>query len=130
MRSAQRALWPVLGAAGVVAEAVGVGFGDPATWIPDLLTGSVLAGCGLVGWEQRPRSLVGPLLVATGGLWFAGTVSAAAVYAYRGPLLHLTLCFPSGRPRDRAQTAAVAGTYLAAAIAPVWRSETVTIVLS
>src|SRR5512132_2858327 len=130
MRSARRLLWPVLVAVGVGAEMVGFGFDDPGTWVPDLLTGWVLGGCGLVGWERRPSSLVGPLLVATGGLWFLGDVSAAAVYAYRGPLLHLTLTYPGGRPRGRVQGLAVAAGYLAAAVAPVWRSETLTIVLS
>ena len=130
MRSARRPLWPVLAAVGVAAEAVGFGFDDPGAWVPDLLTGWVLGACGLVAWERRPRSLVGPLLVATGGLWFVGDVSAAAVYAYRGPLLHLTLTYPGGRPRGRAQALTVAAAYLAAVIAPVWRSEPLTIVLS
>ena len=97
MRSARRLLWPVLAAVGVGAEAVGLGFDDPGAWIPDLLTGWLLAACGLVAWEQRPRSLVGPLLVATGGLWFVGDVSTAAVFAYRGPLLNVTLTYPGGR---------------------------------
>jgi signal transduction histidine kinase len=130
MRSARRVLWPVLLAAGIGAELVGFGFDDPAAWVPDLLIGWVLVGCGLVGWERRPRSLVGPLLVATGGLWFVGDVSAAAVYAYRGPLLHLTLTYPGGRSRGRAQALAVGAAYVAGAVAWVWRSERLTIVLS
>src|SRR4051794_23299569 len=129
MRSAPRLLWPVLAVAGIGAEAVGFGLGDPGAWVPDLLTGWVLGACGLVGWDRRPRSLIGPLLVATGGLWFVGDVSAAAVYAYRGPLLHITLTYPGGRPRGRAQSLAVAAAYLVAAVARVWRSETLTIVL-
>ena len=64
----RRALWPVLAAAGVAAAAVGFGFDDASDWVPDLLTGWLLLGCGLVAWDRRPRSLVGPLLVATGGL--------------------------------------------------------------
>ena len=120
----------MLAAAGVAAEAAGFGFDDPGTWVPDLLTGWILAGCGLVAWDRRQQSLVGPLLVATGGLWFVGDVSAALVYAYRGPLLHLTLTYPGGRPRGRPQALAVAAAYVAGAFAPVWRSETLTIVLS
>jgi signal transduction histidine kinase len=130
MRSARRLLWPGLAAVGVGAEMVGLGFEDPATWVPDLLAGWVLGACGLVGWERRPGSLVGPLLVATSGLWFAGDLSAAAVFAYRGPLLHVTLTYPGGRRRGRAQALTVAAAYLAAAVAPVWRSETLTLVLS
>jgi signal transduction histidine kinase len=130
MRSARRLLWPVLAAVGVGAEVVGFGFDDPGSWVPDLLAGWVLGACGLVGWERRPQSLVGRLLVVTSGLWFLGDVSAAAVYAYRGPLLHLTLTYPGGRPRGRAQALTVVAAYLAGAIAPVWRSETLTILLS
>ena len=130
MRSARRLLWPMLAAVGVGAELIGFGFDDPGAWGPDLLTGWVLGACGLVGWERRPRSLVGPLLVATGGLWFAGNVSAAAVYAYRGPLLHLTLAYPGGRARGRAQALTVAAAYVAAAVAPVWRSAALTLALS
>jgi signal transduction histidine kinase len=130
MRSALRALWLVVAATGVAAVAIGFGLGDPGAWVPDLLTGWVLAGSGLVAWQRRNRSLVGPLLVATGELWFVGDVSAALVYAYRGPMLHLALCYPSGRPRGRAQALTVAGAYAAAAVVPVWRSEMVTILLS
>src|SRR5262245_39444288 len=130
MRSPRRLLWPVLAAVGVGAEAAGFGLGDPGGWVGDLLTGWMLGACGLVGWDRRPRSLVGPLLLATSGLWFAGDVSAAAVFAYRGPLLQLTLTYPGGRPRGRAQALTVAAAYVAAAVAPVWRSEALTIVLS
>jgi signal transduction histidine kinase len=130
MRSALRALWLVVAATGVAAVAIGFGLGDPGAWVPDLLTGWVLAGSGLVAWQRRNRSLVGPLLVATGELWFVGDVSAALVYAYRGPMLHLALCYPSGRPRGRVQALTVAGAYAAAAVVPVWRSEMVTILLS
>jgi signal transduction histidine kinase len=125
-----RLLWPVLAAVGVGAEAAGFGFGDPSAWVPDLLTGWVVGASGLVAWERRPRSLVGPLLVATGALWFVGDVGAAAAYAYRGPLLHATLTYPGGRPRGRPQTLAVAVAYLAAAVAPLWRSEPLAIALA
>jgi len=126
----RRLAWPVLAVAGIAAEAAAVGLDDASNWAADLLTGWILGSCGLVAWARRPRSLVGPLLVATSGLWFAGTVAPAAVYAYRGPLLQLTLTYPGGRPRGRAQASTVAAAYLAAAIAPVWRSEMLTIVLS
>jgi signal transduction histidine kinase len=130
MRWVRWGLWSAMAAAGVAAEAAGLGFDDPGEWVPDLLTGWLVAACGLVAWERRPRSPVGPLLAATSGLWFVGGVSAAAVYGYRGPLLHLTLTYPRGRPRGRVQALGVAAAYAAAAIAPVWRSEQLTIVLS
>jgi signal transduction histidine kinase len=127
MRSARRLLWPVLAAVGIGAELVGFGLDNPGSWVPDLLTGSVLGACGLVAWERRPRSLIGRLLVATGGLWFLGDVSAAAVHAYRGPLLQATLSFPSGRPRGWLQVVAVVTAYAAT---PAWDSEAVTIALA
>jgi signal transduction histidine kinase len=130
MRWARRLAWPALAVVGAGAEALGFGFGDPDEWVPDLVTGWLLGGCGLIAWERRSRSLVGPLLAATGALWFVGTVSVAAVYAYRGPLLQATLTYPNGRARGRVQLPAAVCAYVAAAIAPVWRSETLTIVLS
>jgi signal transduction histidine kinase len=127
---ARLALWPALAIGGVVAEAAGFGLAHPGDWVPDLLTGWTLGGCGLLAWAWRPASLTGPLLVATSGLWFVGDVSSAAVFAYRGPLLQMTLCYPGGRPSGRAHTAAVAGCYAAAAIPAVWRSEVATIVIA
>ena len=130
MRSARRLAWPVLAAVSIAAEVAGHRFADPAHAVPDLLTGWLVGACGLIAWEKRPRTLVGPLLAATGALWFAGTVSAALVYAYRGPLLQATITYPDGRARGRVQPPAVACAYAAAAIAPVWRSATLTILLS
>jgi signal transduction histidine kinase len=127
---ARLALWPALAIGGVAAVASGFGLSHPGDWVPDLLTGWTLGACGLLAWAWRPDSLTGPLLVATSGLWFVGDVSSAAVFAYRGPLLHVTLCYPGGRPRGRAHTAAVAGCYAASAITAVWRSEEATIVIA
>ena len=53
MRWARWALWPAMAAAGIAAEAVGLGFDDPGEWVPDLVTGWVLGACGLVAWERR-----------------------------------------------------------------------------
>jgi signal transduction histidine kinase len=127
MPAARRLLWPALAAAGILAEAIGFDLGDPAHWLPDLATGWVLGASGLIAWQRRPGSLVGPLLVATSALWFAGDVSAALVYAYRGPLLQATLTFPSGRPHGRLQVVAVVAAYAAT---PAWDSEAVTIALA
>jgi len=125
-----RAAALVVALGGVAAEGVGFGLDDAGGWVPDLLTGWVLAGCGIVAWQRRPASLIGPLLVATGLLWFAGDVSSALVFAYRGPLLALVLTYPGGRPHGRAQTIAVVAACVAAAIPAVWRSEPLAIALS
>jgi signal transduction histidine kinase len=130
MRAVRRLLWPLVAVTGIAAEAIGFGFDDPAKWVPDLVAGWALAGAGLVAGARREQSLVGPLLIASGLLWFLGNVSSALVYAYRGPLVQVTLAYPSGRPLSRAQALTVAAGYGAAVVQPVWQSEVVTIVLS
>ena len=126
----KRLLWPVIAVGGLAAEAAAFGLDAPGDWIPDLLTGWAVAGSGLVARRRRPDSFVGPLLAASGGLWFAGTVNADLTYLYRGPLLHATLTLPRGRVQGRLQLVTVAASYAAAVAAPVWRSETATVVLA
>jgi hypothetical protein len=70
---------------GVAAEDVAFGWSDPGHWIPDLLTGWTLIGCGLIAWTRRPESRTGPLLAATGVTWFFGNfvaVGGAIVVSY------------------------------------------------
>jgi signal transduction histidine kinase len=130
MRSLRLLLWPAGALLGLGAESVSFGWDDPRHWIPDLVTGWTLIACGLVAWSQRPDSRTGPLLAATGLSWFLGNFAGGALYLYRGPLVHLLVTFPSGRPSSRREVAAIAVGYAAAVVAPVWRSEIVTIVLA
>jgi signal transduction histidine kinase len=134
-------IWLAGVALGLTAEWVGFGWGDPRRWIPDLAAGWSLIGCGLVAWERRPESRTGPLMAATGFTWFLGNfgnvgmaavawVAAHLVYLHRGPLVHLVLTYPAGRPSSRLAQAAVAVGYAAAVITPVWRSEVATILLA
>jgi signal transduction histidine kinase len=123
-------LWPAGALLGIAAEWVAFGWDDPRHWIPDLITGWTLIACGLVAWSRRGDSLSGPLLAATGFAWFLGNFAAGALYLYRGPLVHLLVTYPSGRPSSRREVAAVAVGYAAAAVLPVWRSEVVTIVVA
>ena len=44
------------GAVGLLAESSSFGFGDPARWIPDLVTGLTLIGAGLVAGSDAPRA--------------------------------------------------------------------------
>jgi signal transduction histidine kinase len=74
--------------------------------------------------------MVGPLLVATSLLWFAGDVSGPLVFAYRAPLVQLALTYPYGRPRARLQTLTVIAAYAVALVEPAWRSGVTAIVLS
>jgi signal transduction histidine kinase len=123
---ARRLLWPAGAAVGIAAEAAVGG-----AWAPDLLTGWLLIGCGLVAWARRPANACGALLTATGFAWFApNLLGAPALYLYRGPLVALVLTYPRGRPAGRLETAAVVAGCGAAVVAPVWGSAAATVTLS
>ena len=130
MRWLRLALWPAGALLGVEAESASFGWDDPRHWIPDLVTGWTLIACGLIAWAQRPDSRSGPLLAATGFAWFAGNFASDALYLYRGPLVQLLVTYPTGRTAARRERVIVAVGYVAAAAAPVWRSETASIVLA
>ena len=134
-------LWPAGVALGVGAEWALYGWADPRHWVPDLLVGWGLIGCGLAAWSLRPRSWSGALMTAAGFAWFApnfGTtnvgaiswLSAHSLYLHRGPLVQLVIAYPRGRSSRRIERAGVLGGYVAAVFAPIWRSEIVTIVLA
>jgi signal transduction histidine kinase len=141
MRRSLLLLWPAGAALGIAAEWTYFGWGDPRDWLPDLVTGWSLIACGLIGWSRLPDNPTGALMAATGFTWFAGNfqttglggidwLAAHALYLHRGPLVHLVLSYPSGRPAGRVGRTAVAVGYGAALVAPVWRSEAATIVLA
>jgi len=134
-------LWPAAVAVGISAEWSLYGWSDRGAWLPDLLTGWTLIGCGLIGWSRRPASGSGVLMTATGFAWFAPNfsttgfgaldwLSAHALYLHRGPLVQLVLTYPRGRPVRRLEGAAVAAGYAAAVITPVWHSDVATIALA
>ena len=143
-RASRRLPWllgPAGAALGVGAEWALYGWAAPRQWVPDLLVGWCLIGCGLAGWLLRPRSRSGALMAAAGFAWFApnfigsniGAVSwlsTHALYLYRGPLVQLVLTFPNGRSSRRIERAGVIGGYVAAVVTPIWRSEVATIVLA
>jgi len=130
MRSLRVLLWPAGVLVGLGAESASFGWDDPGHWIPDLVTGWTLIACGLIAWSGRRDGGSGPLLAATGFSWFLGNFATSALYLYRGPLVHLLVSYPGGRPSSRRELAAVAVGYAAAVTTPVWRSEVVTIVLT
>jgi hypothetical protein len=130
MRSLRGLLWSTGALLGLGAEWVAFGWDDPGHWIPDLVTGWTLIACGLVAWSRRGDTLSGPLLAATGFSWFLGNFATGALYLYRGPLVHLLVTYPSGRPSSRREVAAIAIGYAAAVVLTVWRNEVSTIVLA
>ncbi len=134
-------LWPAGVAAGIAAESALYGWTDARHWVPDLLAGWSLIGCGLAAWTLRPRSRCGALMTAAGFAWFAPNfsgssigaiswLSAHSLYLYRGPLVQLVLTYPRGRSSSRVERAGVIGGYVAAVVTPIWTSEVVTIVLA
>ena len=140
-RRAPLLLWPAGAALGISAEWALFGWTDPRHWIPDLLVGWCLIGCGLAAWSLQPRSRSGALMAAAGFAWFAPNfigssvgaiswLSEHSLYLYRGPLVQLVLAYPSGRSSRRMVRAGVIGGYVAAVVTPAWRSEIVTIVLA
>ena len=60
-------------------------------------SGWVLIGCGLLAWQRRGDSRVGPLLAATGVAWFLGSFTTAALYLHRWPA-HTRAARVSQRP--------------------------------
>ena len=107
--------------------AAGVVAGAAAAWLaahqppdrptePDavltLVVGASLIGCGLASWRSRPENRLGPVMVITGFLWFAGQLSEASApwlytfgsaiqYVWAVGLVYLLLSFPSGRLQGR-----------------------------
>ena len=134
-------LWPAGAVVGAAAEWRLYGWVDPGGWVPDLLTGWSLIGCGLAGRACRPQSRSGALLAAAGFAWFVpgfagggvgplGWLSAHALYLHRGPLVQLVLTYPRGRVRGRVEGAAVAVGYAAAVVTPIWGSRAGTLALA
>jgi signal transduction histidine kinase len=140
-----RRLWLLAWLAGVAAGLAGegllYGFGDPGHWVPDLVTGWTLIGCGLVASRLVPGSRSGLLMTMAGFAWFAPNFASAgvgavdwlaahALYLHRGPLVALVLTYPRGRADGRIELATLATGYAVAVVTPVWRSDTATIILA
>ena len=138
----RRALWLAVGGVtfGLASELVGFEIDEPARWVPDLVTGWVLIGCGLVAWDRRSESATGPLLAASGFAWFLGNFAAVGglvgwvgrqgLYLHRGPLFHAMIAYPTGRPSSPISRGAVVLFYGASVVPAIWTNEVSTIVLA
>ncbi len=96
---------------------------DPSTFTGflNLFVGWSFVGVGVYAWWRRPSNLTGPLMTATGFLWFVsdlsystdatvGTLAGVFGALYHATTVHLLLAFPSGRLTSRAaRLAAIAG---------------------
>src|ERR687892_2170659 len=122
----------LLGAVALAAAAEWVSYeaGDIELVVADAVVGLVLVTCGLVAWERRGESRVGPLMALAGFTWFAGNFGEGALYLHRGPLVHLHISYPTGRLRRRLAQATVAAAYVDAAIEPIARNDVVTVILA
>jgi signal transduction histidine kinase len=125
---------------GLAAEVVAFGWDDPGDWIPDLVTGWTLLGCGMIAWTHRPQYRGGPLLAAAGITWFFGNFAAVdgvmgliagqSIYLHRGPLFHVLIAYPAAQPRSRLAGAAIIASYGVAMVPAVWSNEAATIALA
>jgi signal transduction histidine kinase len=143
-----RIAWPGLAlvatlAAGLVVER-SAHPGDAVAAAGDLAVALAFVGCGAAVWAQ-PRSaappapgmsargagaesasgsadLTGPLMIATGVAWLAGSAADELALLHRGPLVQLLVTAPGGRPQTRAEWVAVAVGWAAAVVpgAPGW----------
>ena len=91
------------------------------------LVGASLIGCGLASWRARPENRLGPVMVLTGFVWFAGllseatsaplyTLGVAIEYLFLCGFIYIVLSFPSGQLRTALDkwivAIAIAGTLL------------------
>jgi signal transduction histidine kinase len=97
----------------------------PTTYIGvmNLFVGWSFIGVGIYAWWRRPSNWIGPLMTATGFLWFVSDLthsSNATVFTFAGVFgvlyhatsIHLLLAFPTGRVRTRASRFAVTAGYV------------------
>ena len=69
-------------------------------------------------------------MTLAGLTWFLGTVSRAAVYLHRGPLVQLVVSHPTGRTHGRIARAFVVGAYLAALAQPYTGANVLTLTVA
>jgi hypothetical protein len=67
----------------VLVEAHALAVGAPLLGfvVPDAVGGLMFIGAGAVAWTRRPENFTGPMLVASGALWFVGSSEGSPVGA-------------------------------------------------
>jgi signal transduction histidine kinase len=101
--------------------------GDPGLTTADAAVGLALLVPGLIVWDRRSRSGVGPIMVVAGFAWFVGTFGGWGLYLHRGALAHLLLSYPSGHVRSRLERTSIAAGYAYAAVPEIAANDYVTI---
>jgi signal transduction histidine kinase len=97
--------------------------------VGDVAAGTALVAAGVVMWARARDSRAGPLFALAGVAWLVGDTAGALIYAYRGPLAHGLLTFPSGRTRSKPIAALIAAVYLDGLIPAVAGRPLVTVAL-
>jgi hypothetical protein len=116
--------------AGVVIER-GAHPGDPVAAVADLAVATAFIVCGVaVHTHGRRGDLTAPLMVATGVTWLLGTMSSDLALLHRGPLIHLLVTAPGGRPRTAVETLVVGAAYLDALVPAIGRDDGATLALA
>src|SRR3712207_3508852 len=80
----------------------------------DVVVGIVLVVTGVGAATRRRSSRVGALLAVTGLCWFVGSLISPLVLLHRGPLVHVHLTYPTGRPHRPRTRVVIAIAYAAA----------------
>lgn len=114
-------LFGLVAALGLIVDLAGFGVGNVSQWLPDVLVGATLLGCGLAV-RARGEARTGLLLGTAGAAWFCGGLHPGPALLHRGPMTQIFLVEPDGRVRDRIGRAAVAAGYLASLITPLWNN--------
>jgi signal transduction histidine kinase len=97
----------------------------------DLVVAIAFVACGAAAWfGGRAGGLTGPLMVATGAAWLAGSVSGELALLHRGPLVHLLVATPGGRLHTWPQRVLVTAGYVAAVLPAVARDAVATMALA
>ena len=117
----------------ILAEAIRLQGGWPLIWVlGDLVPGLAFLACGYVAWSRTPHSRIGPLMVAVGFAWYAGTASASGIYIvdrtahamqgyYDALLAWLILAYPTGRLRWRLSRLVIASFLAVLAVRSAFR---------
>jgi signal transduction histidine kinase len=127
--------WPAIAlmvtvAAGLPVESAAYP-GDPAAAAGDLAVAVAFVVCGSALWSRaRSGDLSGALMVGTGVTWLIGGLADELALLHRGPLVHLLVTWPAGRPKTPVEWVVVIAGYGLAVVPEVARDESVTVALA
>jgi signal transduction histidine kinase len=98
--------------------------------VADGVVGLVILSSGVVAWERRSQSLVGPLMGVAGLAWFVGAFLPELRFLHRGSLVHLHLTYPTGRFAWWPVRVIVVAAYAASVAEAATANTTLTLALS